>query len=134
MRDKIKKLHLNWELDSAGTGSWHVGSRPDSRSIAVANKNGIDITGQRGRQIQGKDLDYYDLVLVMDKQNFQDVKAMANPGNQDKIRRILDWHPNSSMTDVPDPYWDDDGFDSVFEMLDKACDAIIQDYAPRHLS
>jgi len=134
MRNKLKQHHLDWELDSAGTGSWHVGSKPDSRSVAVARKHGVDITGQRGRQIKRNDLDYYDLILVMDSKNLRDVKAMANPDNSRKIKLILDWHPDNTLREVPDPYWDDDGFEQVYEMLEQACEAIIQDFASRHLS
>ena len=68
---------LNWDIASAGTGNWHVGKQPDERSIAVAKKNGLDISLQKGRQFAASDFDTYDYIYVMDSSNYADVISIA---------------------------------------------------------
>jgi protein-tyrosine phosphatase len=127
LREKVRDLGLNWTIDSAGTGSWHAGELPDPRSIAVAGKNGIDIRDQRARQFRPQDLETFDLIFAMDSQNYRDIIRLApRPELQEKVHLILDMvHPGQQRS-VPDPYWDDNGFDSVYEMLQEACDKIVE--------
>ena len=72
-----KDAGLDWEVDSAGTGNWHVGSPPDKRSVAVAKKYGIDISKQRCRQFHVGDFDVFDRIIVMDTQNLEDILSLA---------------------------------------------------------
>jgi len=113
-------------VESAGTGGWHVGEKPDPRSIAVAHKNGLDITYQRGRQFTKEDFYDYDHIFVMDNSNRDDVIRLA-PSDQHsrKVQLIMEeLFPGENM-DVPDPYYGGDhGFDQVFQMLDEACQRI----------
>ncbi len=113
-------------VDSAGTGHWHVGNPPDSRSITVAKKNGLDISHQRGRQFSQDDFNRFDKIYVMDNSNKEDVLAMArNQEDRDKVALILDVLFPAENVDVPDPYYGgDQGFDAVFHMLDEACELI----------
>lgn len=113
-------------IDSAGTGSWHIGNLPDSRSIAVAKKHQIDITNQRCRQFQVSDFDKFDVIYVMDRYNQQDVLALArNKFDREKVILILSEITSDYRVDVPDPYHDaEDGFEKVFQMLNEACDVI----------
>lgn len=129
LKEKIKEKRLNWKVDSAGTGSWHIGELPDPRSVATARKNGINITDQRARQFRSSDLDEFDLILVMDRMNYRDVLRFAKTDDQRaKVRMIMDFvHPESNAS-VPDPYWDDEGFDQVYQMLKNACEAVIDKY------
>ena len=129
MRHKIQKYNLDWEVESAGTSGWHVGNLPDSRSIEVAKKNNIDLTQQRGRQFIAEDLDEFDLILTMDTSNFQNVKKLATSAEQEKkIHLIMNFvSPNMNQV-VPDPYYGDYGFENVFEMLDVACEQIIEKF------
>ncbi|MBX2877840.1 MAG: low molecular weight phosphotyrosine protein phosphatase [Saprospiraceae bacterium] len=123
---KIKAQGLDWEVDSAGTGAWHVGEQPDRRSIQVARKNGIDITYQRARQFQAQDLDTFDLIFAMDQSNLANILRKANNTIQEKkVHLIMNQVDPNANRSVPDPYYDDDGFEQVYEMLDKACDKII---------
>lgn len=126
MRRKVAERGLDWEVDSAGTGFWHIGEPPDPRSIQTARKYGLDITTQRARQIKAHDLDRFDLILAMDESNFQDIQRLAGSESQrQKVAMILNYtHPHGNQS-VPDPYWDDDGFDKVYQMLVKACDRVI---------
>lgn len=129
LKQKIREHGLDWEVDSAGTGSWHVGELPDPRSIATARKHGIDITDQRARQLRPEDLDRYDLVLAMDRSNLRDILQLARTDEQRrKVRLIMEFVDPDNPQDVPDPYWDDDGFDGVFHMLERAAEGIIAEY------
>ena len=113
-------------VDSAGTGHWHVGNLPDSRSIEVAKKHQVDITKQRGRQFSQKDFDNFDYIFVMDNSNKENVLALAqNDTEREKVQLILDeLFPNENV-DVPDPYYGGgQGFESVYQMLDQACELI----------
>ena len=129
MKHKVIAAGLDWQIDSAGTSSFHVGELPDSRSIQIARKYGIDITDQRARQFQRADLDEYDLVLTMDSSNYQKVKNAATRFSKAEIEMIMNFERPGFNENVPDPYWDDNGFEQVYQMLDKACDAIIERYA-----
>ena len=129
MKNKIEKKGLNWKVDSAGTAAWHAGKLPDPRSIKVARENNIDITNQRGRQFLAEDLEEFDLVLTMDATNFQNVKRLAsNVEQESKVHLIMNFVQPGHNQIVPDPYYGDDGFENVFEMLDVACERIIEKY------
>lgn len=113
------KLGSDFTVDSAGTGDWHVGQKPDERAIAVSKKYGISISNLRARQIQPEDFDTFDLILVMDQANYADVLSMAKTKeHREKVQMILKDEQN-----VPDPYFgDDEGFDEVFKLLDDVTD------------
>ncbi|SKB40950.1 protein-tyrosine phosphatase [Salegentibacter holothuriorum] len=113
-------------VDSAGTGNYHIDDAPDPRSIAIAKKNNLDITYQRGRQFQAEDFDKFDRIYVMDNQNFKDVISLArNDDDRAKVQLILDEIFPAENVDVPDPYYGGDhGFENVYQMLDEACDKI----------
>ena len=122
-------------VDSAGTGSWHIGHKPDERSIATAKRNGLNISNQKGRQFSTADFDTFDYVYVMDKSNYQDVIQLAKTKEQEKkVQMILnELFPNENV-DVPDPYFGSlEGFDPVYKMLDEACDIIAQKLIEKHI-
>ena len=83
LKNKLKENNLDWQVDSAGTSSWHINSLPDSRSIAIARLHGIDITGQRARQFQASDLKNFDLILAMDADNYNDCLLYTSPSPRD---------------------------------------------------
>lgn len=129
MKSKIKEHNLNWEVDSSGTGAWHVGQLPDSRSISTATLFGIDITDQRARQLKIKDLNDFDLIFAMDSSNYGDILRLAkNEIERKKVQLIMNQVNPKMNQNVPDPYWDDNGFEKVYKMLDVACDEIIKAY------
>ena len=116
----------NVYVDSAGTGHWHIGKKPDPRSIEVAKKHQLDITDQRARQFSKQDFDDFDYIFVMDNSNKKDVLSIArNDSDKEKIHLILnEIFPNENM-DVPDPYYGgSEGFKNVYRMLDLSCDSI----------
>ena len=130
LRAKAEDKGLLWEIDSAGTGSWHESNAPDERSIAVAKMNGIDISAQKARKIKKSDFDYYDLILPMDTSNRDDLYEMTSTMEQrNKIRLIMDVvYPNKNIS-VPDPYHGTEkDYVSVFEMLEPACGKVVELY------
>lgn len=130
MKQKAAENVLEWTVDSAGTGAWHAGELPDRRSIATARKKGVDISDQRARQFQIADFERFDKIFVMDTQNMSDVLRLAtSEAQREKVELMLDQiHPGLRRS-VPDPYYDDNGFEEVFDMLDQACSAFVR----RHL-
>lgn len=128
LKQKIKQSQLNWEVDSAGTSGWHSGELPDKRSIQIATKHGIDITEQKSRKVRSIDYEYFDIIFAMDTQNHKDLLSLAKEEEASKIRLILnEIYPGEDQS-VPDPYWDDNGFEKVYRMLDEACNVIIEKY------
>ena len=113
-------------VDSAGTGHWHIGDQPDLRSIEVAKKHNVDITNQRGRLFTQEDFLEFDHIFVMDNSNKENVfRLCQEQNNKNKVRLILDELYPGENVDVPDPYYGgDQGFESVYQMLDQACDLI----------
>ena len=127
LKREIENQQLPWQVDSAGTSSWHSGELPDSRSIEVCRDNGIDITDQRSRQIVKSDLDEFDLIIAMDSLNFSNIKALASSSNEHKIKLLLNYaHPGENRA-VPDPYYSG-GFPFVFNMIQEAVLALIKEY------
>src|SRR3569833_2893976 len=104
---------LDWEVDSAGTGNWHVGEGPDRRSTRTAREHGIDISGQVCRLFKISDFDHYDHIFVMDWIYFNDILSMArNDEDRKKVKLLL------GDKIVPDPYYDDAQFEPVFGMIE----------------
>lgn len=124
-----KKLDADkFEVDSAGTGSYHIGSPPDSRSIKVAAKYGLDISNQRARQFKQADFDEFDLIYAMDESNYADILKLArNKQDREKVKLILDEvYPNEKLN-VPDPYLGNESlFEEVYNMLDSVTEHLSQ--------
>ena len=113
-------------IDSAGTGNYHIGNPPDPRSIKIANKYGLDISNQKGRQFATSDFDTFDYIYVMDRSNYENVIRLAR-NDQDiaKVKMILNEIYKNQDYDVPDPYTGGiQGFESTYKMLDEACQEI----------
>lgn len=117
-------------LDSAATSGWEVGSPPDPRSIAVAMRHGVDISGQRARKITPQDFSRFDLVLGMDRSNVADLKALA-PAARDRVQLFLEF-AHGQARDVPDPYYDGpEAFAEVYRMIREASEALATRLAAR---
>lgn len=123
MRHEAQKEGLDWEVDSAGTGDWHVGHPPDKRSIAAALAQGVDISKQACRLFNVRDFDDFDLILVMDRSNLADILEKArSPEDREKVRLLL------GNNIVPDPYYDDSQFAPVYKLIEEGCKEIIKKY------
>ncbi|HEX4484367.1 MAG TPA: low molecular weight protein-tyrosine-phosphatase [Solirubrobacteraceae bacterium] len=125
------------ELDSAGTGSWHVGSAPDERATAAAARRGIALEGA-ARRVRDEDFDEFDLILAMDSSNFGDLLALAGGerSRREKVRLLREFDPASAAhgpegrgageLDVPDPYYGaGDGFERVLDHVQAACAGLL---------
>lgn len=120
----IFEHHLNnteYLVDSAGTSNYHIGGPPDPRSIQTAQAHQIDISQQKARQFTVKDFDRFDYIYVMDRQNLANVLALATTqSHQEKVQLLLD------TEEVEDPYYGGtDGFEIVFQKIEKACKQIL---------
>ena len=111
-----------YEIDSAGTASYHVGERPDARMRQVAAKNGVEHDG-RARQVRASDFEDFDLILPMDASNLANLKRVAaNEEQAAKLRLMREFDPQAAgETEVPDPYYGGiDGFDEVFAIVERS--------------
>ncbi len=130
MQSKVDHHGLDWEVDSAGTSGHHDGQSPDPRSIDVAQKNGIDISNQRSRKLITKDLENYDIICAMDSSNYINIRMLSrNSAHHRKISLIMNYVQPDMNVNVTDPYYGDEGFDRVYEMLEEACEAIVVKHA-----
>lgn len=127
LEKKSKESNLNIYVDSAGTGGWHVGSSPDLRSINIAKKYNIDISDQKARKFSTYDFQEFDKIFVMDNNNYRDlIRLCSNKKEWNKIQLILKNIDPENNTSVPDPYYgEEDGFEKIYRLLEKACSEII---------
>lgn len=124
----------NVVIDSAGTGAWHVGNPPDSRSRQTALKNGISLEDLRGRKVARQDFADFDYILAMDRDNMRNMMAICPPDHQHKISLLLDYAENDPGNgEVPDPYNSgQDGFDQVYEIIQRGCDGFLKYLMAHH--
>lgn len=127
LQHKINAAKLGWEIDSAGTGDWHIGQAPHKLSQKVAKQNGIDISMQKCRQFSAEDMLNFDKIYFMDSHNYNDAKRMAGRlWNVDKADLLLNEISPGRNQAVPDPYTGgEEDFQAVFELISSACDCII---------
>lgn len=131
MEYKIQQAQLNWTVDSAGTNGYHVGEAPHRLSQKVALMHGIDISRQSARNITGNDFQVFDMIYAMAEDVIDDIKwKTGNAYNPKKVKLLMDEvYPGRSI-DVPDPWYGPEAdYHQVFDMIDKACDKIIEHYA-----
>ena len=127
LRQKVSLNNLDIEVDSAGTANYHVGAAPDHRMIKTGAKNGTPIDFLRARQFSKHDFTSFDYILVMDKSNYTNVCALApDESSKNKVHLILDFLPEASIVEVPDPYYGTAAdFQYVYDLLDSATDSIL---------
>lgn len=113
-----RKLTAGFVIDSAGTGAWHAGEPPDPRSIAIAHRHGVDISGQRARQLLREDFVDFDWIVAMDRTNLTSARAMRPADARARVVAFMPFVPNATERDVPDPYYGGpEGFVHVWELL-----------------
>lgn len=117
--------------DSCGTGDWHIGKAPDSRATQAARKRGIDISQLRARQFEADDLERFDYVLVMDRQNLADVTDVWHRRGGTRPELFLGFG-GSEHQEVPDPYYGGpDGFEFVLDLIHEAGEGLLADIRGR---
>jgi len=129
-----EQLTAQIEIDSAGTGDWHVGEPPDRRARAAGRRRGIDVQG-RARKVVTKDFVYFDYVIAMDRSNRRDLGRLApNEAGKAKVALFRNFDPDSPHdADVPDPYYGEgDGFERVLDICEAACRGLLQHIRENH--
>ncbi len=132
LRDLAAQKEIGLEIDSAGTGDWHQGEPPDERAVRQMEMRGHDISQLRARQIQTEDLDRFDVIFTMDASNYQNVLKLAQTEAQrQKVRMFLNEAWPGQNRQVPDPWFGgEEGFEQVYFLLERACEAFLQDLEP----
>ena len=124
MRHLVNEQNLGWEIASAGTGNWHIGSAPDKRGIEVAKNYGYDISNQRAKLFNANALDEFDHIMVMDKSNYRNVlKLTRNEEQRNKVQFFL-----ADQGEVIDPYHHSHLFDPVFKEVEARCKKLINQW------
>ncbi|WP_299479143.1 low molecular weight protein-tyrosine-phosphatase [uncultured Roseibium sp.] len=125
-KDLVENAGLSdtFTIDSAGTGPWHVGNPPDARSIEIAARHGIDISGQRARKVADADFETFDVIVAMDAQNLSTLTELS-PAAPADVRLLL----NAPPRDVPDPFFGGpEGFDEVYHLIRSGCGQLLDAY------
>ncbi|MEM7508562.1 MAG: low molecular weight protein-tyrosine-phosphatase [Pseudomonadota bacterium] len=118
---------LALQVDSAGTGAYHIGNPPDPRGLAAASARGYDNTGQRARQVQIGDFERFDLIVAMDRTNLANLQSMAPPGSPAEIRLF---HPEGA--EIPDPYYGGPAdYDHALDLVELSARALIESLVER---
>lgn len=130
MRKRAAEAGLDWEVDSAGTASYHAGEPPFHLSQEVAARNQLDISGQQCRKFVQEDMHRFDRIYVMDGDNYNEVKRISGSlFDETKVQWLLhELYPNQNEP-VPDPYYGTAAdFDKVFDLINRGCCRIIDNY------
>ena len=127
LRQRLELARIDWvQVDSAGTGGWHVGAPPDRRSVATAAAAGVDISGQRARKLQAMDFAEFDWLLCADRSVLHDVRLRAPVESVGRVALLLEWAGLGEAAEIPDPYTGGmDDFRKVWEMVDTAAERIV---------
>lgn len=127
-------LGERFRIDSAGTAAFHIGEPPDGRSQTAALRRGIDLSGQQARKVRGDDFSRFDYILAMDAENHTNLLAICPPGEEKRVRLLLDFAPGGEGESVPDPYYArGNGFEVVLDLIELATVGLLDDIRANHL-
>jgi len=116
MRAEAERMGLDIEIDSAGTGDWHIGYPPDPRAAAVAARNGIDISDLRARQVSAEDFRRFDQIIALDEKNLRDLCRLRPADSEAELSLLLDHVDGREGEAVADPYYGEDAdFDATWK-------------------
>jgi len=125
LKAEAERLGVDVEVDSAGTGDWHLGYPPDPRSVAVAERNGIDISQRRARQVTPDDFFAFDHIVALDLQNLSNLRAMRPEGATAELSLLLDHVPGREGEPVADPYYGEEThFDVTWQDVTEGAQAL----------
>lgn len=120
-------LRDQFEIDSAGTGSWHVGEAPDKRAQQACRAHGIDISGHRARRVRAADFEHFDLILACDEENLRDLIDMKPGGAKADVRLLMPFAGDPADRVVPDPYYGGPGdFENTVARAYAACTGLLR--------
>jgi len=115
-----------FEIDSAGTGAWHVGEPPDARAASTALLRGVDISGLSARKVTAQDFERFDYILAMDMENHMNLMRMAPAAHKRKVKLFLEYAPDQPEQEVPDPYYGgQNGFEHVLDLVESASHGLL---------
>ena len=119
-------------IDSAGTHSYHVGHAPDSRAVETAAGFGVDITHLRARKVSESDFHQFDMIIAMDHSNYADLQSIQPPGSPASLEMMMQYHPEATPGEVPDPYYGGmHGFTYMCELLEAASAGLLEEVERR---
>lgn len=125
-RDLAAREGVAVEIDSAGTGDWHLGHAPDPRAQAVADRNGLDISALRARLVTPADFHRFDRIVAMDASNLANLEAMRPADARATLARLLDFADGVALADVPDPYeGGPEGFDETYRLVEAGAKGLL---------
>ena len=125
---RARNLQAQIEIDSCGTGDWHIGHAPDRRATEEAARRGYDLSHLRARQLQSRDFHDFDYLLAMDRQNLADLRSLCPDDFQGQLALFLPFDPQSTVDEVPDPYYGgDEGFTRVLDMIEAASEGLLRE-------
>ncbi len=132
LRREAEAAGLNIEVDSAGTGSWHIGKGPDPRSCTEALRHGIDISAYRTRQVTAKDFNRFERIVALDASNLANLRRLAPAGHKARLSLLLDHVPGFEGQDVDDPYFGGpEGFETTWAQVSAAARNLVAQLAPK---
>ncbi|KWE56528.1 phosphotyrosine protein phosphatase [Burkholderia ubonensis] len=134
MRHQVEAAGLadRIDVDSAGTGDWHVGEPPDARAQAAARTRGYDLSALRARQVSAADFERFDLLLAMDEANLAELRRRCPEQHRDKVRLLMEFASGAAASEVADPYFGGaQGFEQVLDQCEAACRGLLDTLRPR---
>jgi protein-tyrosine phosphatase len=115
------------EVDSAGTAGYHIGEPPDARTRQAASRRGYDLSALRARIVEPRDFENFDLILAMDRENLSVLHHRAPAHVRERVRLFLEFAPDATVTEVPDPYYGGpNGFEEVLDLVEAATHGLLQ--------
>lgn len=127
-----ERSSLQVEIDSAGTHDYHLDQPPDRRAMEAAMRRGVDLSSLRARQVQRGDFERFDLILAMDRGNYQMLRELAPPVYHHRIRLFMEFAPDVGVEEVPDPYYGGaKGFEEVLDLLESASIGLLKELERR---
>lgn len=132
-RDLVKKEELSGkiEVDSSGTGDWHVGNEPHEGTRKILDEKKISYQGILARTVQAKDWDDFDYIIAMDEQNIEGLRKIRDNDDTTVIRRLMDFVEQSDVKDVPDPYYTGN-FEYTYELVSEGCEQLLNYIKKQH--
>jgi len=128
-------LQESIQVDSSGTGGWHIGHPPDRRATLEAKARGYDLSDLRARQVTVDDFHVFDYILAMDRVNLSDLEAMRPAGSKARLALLLSYSDGEEALEVPDPYYGGgEGFSQVFDMVERASAGLLQEICRARVS
>ncbi|QOC21106.1 low molecular weight phosphotyrosine protein phosphatase [Wenzhouxiangella sp. AB-CW3] len=129
---RLQQAGLELLTDSAGTTGYHVGAPPDARAVQAARSRGLDLSGERARQVAVEDFTRFEQIYVMDRSNLRVLQDMRPAHATARVDLLMSLVPDYGLEEVPDPYYGaDDGFRQVLDMLETAADRLVESLVAR---